>query len=81
LITQGRFSIQEVIDYIWKYYPERAKAKNICRGTPGTLYPENGVYTGDNSKSRQALGLEYRPLERMLEDAFETFVNLEKQLV
>ncbi|KAG8919992.1 methylglyoxal reductase (NADPH-dependent) gre2 [Tulasnella sp. 417] len=65
LISCGPYSAQQFLDYIW--HPERAKAKNISKGTPGKLYPEEGTYTSDNSKSKKDLGLTYRNLDTMMD--------------
>ncbi|KAG8895062.1 methylglyoxal reductase (NADPH-dependent) gre2, partial [Tulasnella sp. 408] len=51
IISQGNFSPQMFVDYIWKHYPERAAAKGINKHTPGKYYPDEGVYGVDASKS------------------------------
>lgn len=79
LVTAGNYSAQQFIDYIWEHYPERATSKNIPRGTPGRLYPEEGVYKADNSKSKKDLGLEYRGFETMLKDMLARFEELESE--
>ncbi|KAG9006950.1 methylglyoxal reductase (NADPH-dependent) gre2 [Tulasnella sp. 427] len=77
LVSSGRYSAQQFLDYIWENYPDRAKAKKISKGTPGKLYPEEGTYTSDNSKSRKDLGLTYRDLDTMMDDTFGRFKELE----
>ncbi|KAG9018648.1 methylglyoxal reductase (NADPH-dependent) gre2 [Tulasnella sp. 427] len=77
LISSGRYSAQQFLNYIWENYPDRAKAKKISKGTPGKLYPEEGTYTSDNTKSRKDLGLTYRDLDTMMDDTFGRFKELE----
>jgi len=79
LITEGLYSAQQFVDFIWEHYPDRARAKNITKGTPGKLWPEEGTYTVDNSKGKRDLGLTYRPLDKMMKATLERFVRLEKQ--
>lgn len=80
LITAGRYSTQEFVDYIWKHYPERAAAKNVLRGDPANIYAEDAAYTADNSKSKRDLGLEYTPIDKMMEDTYKRFIELEDAL-
>jgi len=79
LISEGCFSPQEVTDFIWKHYPERATKYKIDKGTPGQLYPEEGTYHPDNSKSRKDLGLTYNLFDKMCEDLFARFIQLEEE--
>jgi len=77
LITAGTYSAQQILDYIWSRYPERAAAKGVSKGTPGELWPATGTYTADNSKSRRDLGLVYTAFDDMQEAMFSKFVQLE----
>ncbi|CAE6339702.1 unnamed protein product [Rhizoctonia solani] len=79
-ICEGRFSINFVVEYIWKHYPERAKAKGIPEPSPSAAFPETGTYYPDNSKSKTVLGIEYTPPEITIRDTLEQFVALEKEL-
>lgn len=81
LVTAGTYSMQEWLDFIWKRYPERAERFGVSRSTPGKLWPESGVYSADNSKSRRDLGLTYKSLEKTCEETFAHFVQLENELV
>ncbi|KAG8920885.1 methylglyoxal reductase (NADPH-dependent) gre2 [Tulasnella sp. 419] len=76
LITQGTYSAQQVLEYAWQHYPDRARAANLAQ--PAPYYPEEGNYRPDNSKSKQQLNMEYRSFEDMLKDTFPVFVELEK---
>lgn len=78
IITQGRYSMQTFVDYIWEHYPERAAARGIVRGEPGTTLPIDAAYTADNSKSKKDLGIEYISIEQMLADTYKRFVELEE---
>ncbi|CAE6338551.1 unnamed protein product [Rhizoctonia solani] len=79
-VCEGRFSINFVVDYIWKHYPDRAKAKGIPKPSPSVAFPEAGTYVPDNSKSKITLGIEYISFETMMRDTLEQFVALEKEL-
>ncbi|KAJ1302521.1 hypothetical protein OPQ81_002838 [Rhizoctonia solani] len=79
-VCEGRFSINSVVDFIWKHYPERAEAKGIPKPSPSAAFPETGTYDTDNSKSKAVLGIEYHSIEAMLKDTLEQFVALEKEL-
>jgi hypothetical protein len=78
-VTEGNYSVQVVADYIWANYPERAQAKGIQKGTPGILYPQDGYYSVDNSKSKKLLGLEYYTFEATLKELLQQFVDLEQK--
>ncbi|KAG9006951.1 methylglyoxal reductase (NADPH-dependent) gre2 [Tulasnella sp. 427] len=80
LITGGNYSAQHFLDYIWEHYPERALSKSISRGVPGQLYPEGGVYKGDNSKSKRDMGLTYRDFDVTLKDMLARFVEVKSDI-
>ncbi|CAE6452014.1 unnamed protein product [Rhizoctonia solani] len=77
LIAGGRYSPQQVIDHVWRQYPERAKEKNISKGTPGKMWPDGGVFDLDTAKSQRDLGLKYRSFEESLSDTFSRIIELE----
>ncbi|KAG8945082.1 methylglyoxal reductase (NADPH-dependent) gre2 [Tulasnella sp. 424] len=79
LISAGNYSPQYIADYIWKHYPERAIAKGIKKGTPGVLYPEEGVFAIDNSKSVKDLGMSYNDFDSMMKDTLKKFEELEAE--
>ncbi|CAE6462467.1 unnamed protein product [Rhizoctonia solani] len=79
LIAGGKYSPQQVIDFIWGNYAERAKEKNISKGTPGNLWPEGDVFDVDTTKSQRDLGLKYRPFKECLSDTFSRIVELESE--
>ncbi|KIO20273.1 hypothetical protein M407DRAFT_220840 [Tulasnella calospora MUT 4182] len=79
IISQGNYSPQMFVDYVWKHYPERAAAKGINKHTPGKYYPDEGVYGVDASKSVNDLGLKYTLIEDMLRDTLKRFEDLEAE--
>ncbi|KAG8766693.1 methylglyoxal reductase (NADPH-dependent) gre2 [Ceratobasidium sp. 428] len=78
-ITEGNYNIGQIADFVWKHYPERAKAKGVPKSTPEDGYPPEGNYRADNSKSKDILGLKYTPFETTLKDQMEQFITLEKE--
>ncbi|KAG8908991.1 methylglyoxal reductase (NADPH-dependent) gre2 [Tulasnella sp. 403] len=81
LITAGNLSTQLFLDYIWKHHHDHAQANNVYKGTPGVpLWPEGGVYTGDNSKNKRDLGIQYHSFDAMMADTIARFKELERQL-
>jgi len=78
LLSAGRYSARQFLEVIWKYYPERAAAKDVPK--PGELYPAEGTYTSNNSKSVKDLGMTYRSLEESVLDTLRRFEELEKEL-
>ncbi|KAG8767706.1 methylglyoxal reductase (NADPH-dependent) gre2 [Ceratobasidium sp. 428] len=79
-ITEGNYNIGQIADFVWKHYPERAKAKGVPKSTPEDGYPPEGNYRADNSKSKEILGLKYTPFETTLKDQMRQFITLEKEL-
>ncbi|CAE6455829.1 unnamed protein product [Rhizoctonia solani] len=79
-ICEGRFSINLVVDYIWKHYPDRARAKDIPKPSHSAAFPDTGTYSFDNSKSKTVLGIEYITSEQTIRDTLEQFIALEKEL-
>ncbi|KAG8706587.1 methylglyoxal reductase (NADPH-dependent) gre2 [Ceratobasidium sp. 395] len=79
IIAAGNYSPQQVMDYIWETYPERAKEKGISKGSPGKLWPEGGVFGVDRTKSERDLGLKYRPFAETIKDTFTRLEELEAQ--
>ena len=79
LVAAGKYSPQQVMDYIWKAYPARAAERGISKGSSGKLWPEGGVFTVDMEKSTKDLGIKYRPLEETLKDTFTRLEKLEAQ--
>ncbi|KAG9120902.1 methylglyoxal reductase (NADPH-dependent) gre2 [Ceratobasidium sp. 392] len=79
IIAAGSYSPQQVLNYIWDTYPERAQAKGISKGSPGKLWPEGGVFSVDCAKSEKDLGLKYRSFADTIKDTFTRLEELEAQ--
>lgn len=79
MVAGGKYSPQQVIDYIWKTYLERAAEKGISKGSPGKLWPEGGVFSVDTTKSEKDLGIKHRDFEDSLKDTFTRLEELEAQ--
>lgn len=76
LIAEGRFSPQYFVNWMRRQHPRLARSKGLRRGNPSELFPEEGTYTANNSKSKQDLGLTYRSVETMLTDTFDRYAQL-----
>ncbi|RPB16966.1 ketoreductase [Morchella conica CCBAS932] len=61
------FSNQMIVDIIAKCFPEYADQFPEVR-EPNDGLPEEGCYKVDNSRSREILGMSYRPLEECVRD-------------
>ncbi|RPA82715.1 NAD(P)-binding protein [Ascobolus immersus RN42] len=66
-LVAGKFSNQEVVDIIAKHYPEYKDVLPKER-QENDGFPKDGVYSADNSRSRQVLGIEYISLEDSIKD-------------
>ncbi|KAK6227637.1 NAD dependent epimerase/dehydratase [Colletotrichum tabaci] len=72
LITGGHYSNKRIVDAIRATHPELAPK---LPKDPIDDFPED-VYGYDNSRARQLLGIEFRPLRECIGDATETFLQL-----
>ncbi|KAF2280104.1 NADPH-dependent methylglyoxal reductase-like protein GRE2 [Westerdykella ornata] len=72
--TAGHFSNREIVDIVRKHFPQ---FKDLpTDSTPGGDYPEGGkdaVYSYNNRRSIDVLGLRYRTLEESIVDAVKSF--------
>ncbi|WWC57766.1 uncharacterized protein I303_100301 [Kwoniella dejecticola CBS 10117] len=83
--AQGRFltsaetyDYQEIADKAREFYPEQAERFSL--GTPGKYaYVDPGTYVVKNDKIKKELGIEFRPKDETIRDAFDRFFELEKQ--
>jgi len=70
-IVAGYFSNREIADIIGEKLPEY-KQRLPGKDTPGGKFPEGGLYKFDNSRSKEVLGLTYRPLEQSIVDTVKS---------
>lgn len=66
-VTAGNISNQEIADIIKTNFPELAD-RLPSTAEPNSGYPEGGVYSADNSRSKAVLGLNYLSLEKSVVD-------------
>lgn len=66
-VVQGHFSNQQIADIIKKNFPDLAD-KTPAQREPNDGMPTGGLYDIDNSRSKNVLGLKYKPLEATVVD-------------
>jgi nucleoside-diphosphate-sugar epimerase len=69
--TAGLFSNKEVCDIIRKNFPQYEDTLP-SESTPGGDYPEGGLYSFDNKRSIEVLGLKYKSLEESIVDTVKS---------
>ncbi|WVQ72100.1 hypothetical protein IAR50_001645 [Cryptococcus sp. DSM 104548] len=78
ILSAGPYDFQEFADKLHTLYP--SQAGRFPKGTPGKwMYQDPGIYALSNEKSRKELGIEYRPKDETLKDAFDRMFELEQQ--
>lgn len=71
-ITAGKFSNREMAEDMFEAFPElREKLPTGDALKPGD-YPPEGSFGFDNRKSREVLGLAYRPLKESVVDTVKS---------
>lgn len=74
-VTAGYFSNKEIVQIIKKNFPQYKDLPGDS--TPGGDYPEGtpdkGLYTYNNKRSIEILGLKYLPLEQTIVDTVKSF--------
>lgn len=65
-VTAGSYNNLEIVNIIRDKFPDLEDKLPRGDGSPG--YPKEGVYTADNSKSLEILGLKYHTLETTVVD-------------
>ncbi|OCK82210.1 NAD(P)-binding protein [Lepidopterella palustris CBS 459.81] len=69
-VTEGHFSNREICQIIRKNFPDY---KNLpSDSTPGGDLPEGGVFKVNNTRSKDILGLKYKPLEACIVDTVKS---------
>lgn len=75
MVTASQFSNQQIADVIVKNFPQLADKLPATR-EPNNGFPEGGVYNGDNTRSKEILGLEYTPLEKSITDLVQVALQM-----
>ncbi|KAK2796497.1 hypothetical protein FQN50_009542 [Emmonsiellopsis sp. PD_5] len=76
-VTAGKFSNREMAEVIAREFPElKGKVPEGEEALKSGDYPEGGVWGYDNSRSKNVLGLEYRPLRETVVDAVKSLKGL-----
>lgn len=71
-ITAGKYCNREIAEHIWDGFPElRGNLPTGDALKPGE-YPAEGSVGYDNRKSKETLGLTYRPLKESVVDTVES---------
>lgn len=79
LIANGRYNYQMFVDLIKKNFPELASRVSANPNPANEAYPD-GVYSIDNSKAKNVLGIQFRPMEETIVDTVKYLQALEKKL-
>lgn len=77
LVTAGRFSNEETGSINRKTFPEFGH-KAPTGVTPGGDYSKEGLFVFDYRRSREVLGITYRPLEQSVTDTVNSSKGLEE---
>jgi nucleoside-diphosphate-sugar epimerase len=73
-VTAGHFSNKEIAQIIKKEYPE---TKNLpSDSTSGGDYPKDGVYSYDNSRTKEVLGIQFKSLHESIKDTVKSFQSV-----
>ncbi|CAF9918922.1 MAG: methylglyoxal reductase (NADPH-dependent) gre2 [Heterodermia speciosa] len=70
-ITAGYFSNKEIANIIRDSFPDLA-SKLPTEDTKGGDYPEEGVYSFDNSQTKEVLGVRFRTLKESIVDTVKS---------
>ena len=71
-IVAGKFCNREVAELIWNEFPEfQDKLPTGDTLKPGD-YPPEGTFGYDNNKSKEVLGLTYRPVKETVSDTVKS---------
>lgn len=70
-VTAGFFSNEEIADIVRDNYPELSD-KVPAKGTKGGGYPSDGLYSYDNSRTREVLGIRFRGLKESIVDTVKS---------
>lgn len=68
-ITAGYFTNKGILEVVAKGQPDVLTKDTKTK--PGD-FPEEGIYGFDNSRSKEVLGLKYRPFDQAIKDTVES---------
>lgn len=79
VLADGRFTFQDFLDIIHKNFPEKAKAKKIPVGTPGSSKKDLANKAKLNfAKTEKVMGIKYIDLETSVVDTVKQIFDAEK---
>lgn len=70
-VTAGYFSNEEIADIIRDNFP-KLHDQVPKKGVKGGEYPSDGLYKFDNSRVKEVLGIQFRPLRESIIDAVKS---------
>ena len=73
-VTAGYFSNKEIAQIIKKEYPQTKDLPSDS--TPGGDYPKDGVYSYDNSRTKEVLGIQFKSLHDSIKDTVKSFQSV-----
>jgi nucleoside-diphosphate-sugar epimerase len=73
-VTAGYFSNKEIAQIIKKEYPQTKDLPSDS--TPGGDYPKDGVYSFDNSRTKEVLGIQFKSLHESIKDTVKSFQSV-----
>lgn len=73
-VTAGHFSNKEIAKIIKKDYPQTQNLPSDS--TQGGDYPEGGVYSYDNSRTKDVLGITFKSLDDSIKDTVKSFQSV-----
>ena len=75
-VVAGYYSNKEILDTIREHFTE-LKSQLPLEGVPGGDYPPPpGLFKIDNSRSKEVLGLKYRPLKECVVDTVKSLKDV-----
>jgi len=74
-ITAGYFTNKEIAEIIRKNFPEY-ESQLPGKDVKGGGYPEEGLYKYDNSRTKEVLGIKFRPLEESIVDLVKSLKSV-----
>lgn len=70
-VTAGYFTNAEIANIVRDNYPE-LKDKVPAKGTKGGDFPEEGIYSYNNERTKEVLGIQFRSLKESIVDTVKS---------